>query len=363
MNALILNDIHIGAVRTAGTTPTSKRAIQQYLLDSFQDLIFSHTNKDLIILGDLFDSFEVETSNLLQTYMVLCDWIHETGNKVHLIRGNHDISKNSEKMSSFLFLCKLLKSHSRDSVFVYDEGLAQLNEHVWCIPHVINQDMFDIELEKALHIPPSFLLLHANLDNHFAEESDHSLNVSDEWIKKFLEIGHTPVFAHEHQHKRPYDEQVIVLGNQWPSSVADCLPHGSAQKDGKKYAYWLHQFKDGDDVRQRLERTCTWNAATDFAEIPWNELADTPARFIRVTGSATAEQAQDVITAIARYRQKSPAFVITNAVQVAGMDGMGDMPELTSERLGAIDVLDALCSELTQPEADAVRSLLNEEQQ
>lgn len=356
MNALLLNDIHIGVVRTAGTTRDSQAAIQQYILDSLRDTIMSKTSIDLIINGDLFDGFDVDGGQLLATYIIFFEWLKASGRVLHLVRGNHDIAKNSLRTSAFAMLCELLKKSFPDQVCVYNDRFSQITGDVYVIPHCVNQDLFDIELQHALEaeiFPGSLLLLHANVDNKFAVEADHSLNVSDEWLRKLTGAGWTLVFAHEHQARTLMAGKVIVLGNQWPTSVADCMAHGAAQKDGTKYMHII----DGTD----LTPIPTWFAEADFVEMPWDELVETPARFIRIVGKAEADRAADVISAISKYRQQSKALVITNAVEVAGMAGINDMSKMSVESLQAINILDALCEELTKEEGIRVRALLDDE--
>lgn len=156
---------------------------------------------------------------------------------------------------------------------------------------------------------------------------------------------------------------VVITGNQWPTSVADCLTHGEAQKDGKKFAHLIETIEDfGTETTnvtlRNIERP-TWDAATDFAELDWRDLQSTDARFVRVTGTAEAGEAADMVNAIARYRNKSEAFVITNGVKVGGIAGVEEMSTLSVERLQSVDVLKSLCEKLEPHEAKRVRDLLD----
>ncbi len=358
MNKLILNDVHLGAIRSAGTTLTTRRQIVEYLQGSFCTTVFSHLDKDILIAGDLFDTFSVEVSVVLETYFTLADWLKESKKRLTLMRGNHDIAKNSEKTSSFDFLCSLLVKLYPDQVQIISDTLTKIDEHVWAIPHVVNQDLFDIEMTKALSVAPSYLFFHANYDNNFAVDADHSLNVSEEWADKFIAVGHTLVFAHEHLRRTLKGGNVQIMGNQWPSSIADCLSHGAAQADNTKYAHLLSKVTTPFDETVKFEGFPTWEAEGDFIAMDWKELEPCEHRFIRISGKATADQAADVINAISKYRQKSPALVITNGVSIAGVAGMDDMSDINVEKLQSINVLEALCDQLTVPEAAVVRELL-----
>lgn len=371
MNALLINDVHIGVSRSAGTTQASRRALREYLQTSMRDLIFDHLDKDLIVNGDLFDSFSVDVMDVLFCYYTFSDWLFQSIRKrghiqtVRLVlgRGNHDIAKDNSKLSSFDFLGSLLTKQFPDNVQVVTGGLTELDEHVWMIPHVANQDLFNMELDKALDIHPSHILLHANVDNQYADQSDHSLNVDADRINQLIERGHTLVFAHEHHHKTMYRGGVIVTGNQWPSSIYDCLTQGRAQSDGAKYAHIISETTDHKGVTKvSLDRVKTWDATGSYMEIPWGSLMDMnvyqKAQFVRVSGDAIAEQAADVMSAIANFRNKSDAFVVSNMVKVAGAEGLDDLPELTQEKLQAVDILAALKAELDPEECAVVDSLL-----
>lgn len=374
VNALLLNDIHVGVVRTAGTTLGTRAAIQQYLLDSMSNIIWEYINHDLIINGDLFDGYEVDSGQMLAVYLMLHDWLIKNPERiVHLVRGNHDIAKNSQRTSSFSLLCALLTTSFSDRVKVYNDKFEQIGHKVWVIPHCVNQDLFDIELEKAEIAvtdegkEPGYLLLHANFDNNFAIESDHSLNVSEEWARKLTKLGWTLVFAHEHQRRTAMAGQVIITGNQWPTSVSDCLTHGEAQKDGKKFAHLIQTTEDfiSETKEVRLTPTLmpTWDAATDFAVMNWTDLdPNTECKFIRIEGNATAADAADVINTVARYRQKSDAWVISNNVNVAGIAGVSEMAKVNVESLKRVDVLASLLKKLEPKERTVVCDLMGMEQ-
>jgi len=93
----------------------------------------------------------------------------------------------------------------------------------------------------------------------------------------------------------------------------------------------------------------------------WRELGappiDADTRFIRVTGEASANEAADVVSAIAKYRAKSDAFVITNAVKIAGAEGVDTLPE-SLESAKAFDVLGAILETLDEKERAVVKTLM-----
>lgn len=339
----------------AGTTPNSQVELKGVLQDSFSMMLDLHRNKDLCILGDLFDGFTVDIAEVLTCYTTLASWLETMNNSrmVYLVAGNHDIGKRNDRLSSFDVLASILTSRFPTRVHVIREGVVSRG-NIHMIPHCMNQDLFNIELEKARDLEPGYLLLHANVDNGFAENSDHSLNVSDDQLTLLCQ-KHTVLFAHEHQHRtiNRYKNPVIVLGNQWPSSVADCLAHGEAQKDGLKMAHVID-----DDGIQTIQ---TWKRQDDFEQMQWDALTDSTASFIRITGTVCAEQASDVISAIAKYRKNSPALVITNGVKVEGIAGMDESSLDALTQVKSFDVLQALLDMLEPEERVVVRDLLGME--
>lgn len=328
----VLNDWHLGAVRSAGTTPATAYQLRQDLLTQFEEQLYA-IDTDLMILGDLFDGPNISMADLLRAFEVLSDWLARTTKRLYLVNGNHDLSKDASRLSSFELLCKLLVNvHGRLVVHI-EQPTTTPHGHV--IPHLANQDLFDLALQQ---VPPGrCLFVHCNYDNQFAVESDHSLNLSKE-AAEALPVEYI-VFAHEHQGRTELGGKVVVIGNQVPSSVSDCLGR---------------QPKSRLVVGEKLEFHQTWEPDRDFAEVDWEQLskvADLPHRFIRVTGVATPDEASLVVTAIARFRAASPALVITNSVKIHGRDDSEQL-ELSHEQIQSFDVLAALL-EILSPEEGA----------
>lgn len=334
MSLTVLNDWHIGCIRTGGTTPATAYQLRQDLLQQFESML-DVIDTDLLINGDLFDGPAISMADLLRTYQVLHAWLQRTGESLRLSDGNHDLAKTSTNFSSFQFLARLLLDAFPEQV-THIEGAGQMTPHGYVIPHVANQDLFNLELAK---VPAcDYLFVHCNYDNEFAVESDHSLNLSREQAEA-LPVKHI-VFGHEHQAKTALGGKVVIVGNQKPSSVSDCL--GNDDKE---------LFEILADGSYGLS-TC-WQAAGDYAELPWQEINgyEGPERFIRVTGTAAADQAATVVQAISRFRAASSALVITNAVKIEGVDDAAQLA-LSHEEITAFNVSAAL-AELLTPEENA----------
>lgn len=340
----ILNDIHLGSNRKAGTTPTSAAALKQYLQSEFAGLVH-RCHGHLVILGDLFDGFSVDVGDVITAYETLCDYVHD-GGRVVLVCGNHDHSLRPGT-SSFHLLAHFLKSRfpNEISVIDYTIGLSSISGDVWAIPHMPNQALFDLEVEKAVSTSGKYLLVHCNIMSPW-ESSDHSLNLDDKQLDRLVGAGWKLLVAHEHAGRTLYNGDVHIIGNQIVSSVSDCLNDLNESK----------VFVQLTDTGLVEHHACT--LSTLYAKLDWRNLEDVdPAlKFIRVGGDASANEAADAVAAIAKLRQNHNAFVITNAVMVEGMGT--EMEEASLESLKAFDVLSALLEVLDPKEQEVVKELL-----
>lgn len=344
---VVLNDVHIGAIRSGGTTPATAAALREATLSSFRSLLAQADGCDVLINGDLFDTFMVPLTDLWEAVDISVTWCRRNPTRwFKVARGNHDIAKNSTLMSSFDLYCRIVRKMANDNFRAITEP-EEFGEHdAYVVPHMPNQDLFN----EALKAVPKGkrLFLHANFDNKFAVEADHSLNVSPEQAEA-LPVDHV-IFGHEHQRKTALAGKVVVVGNQIPTSVADCL--------GNDAKYLLRVTPD------TLEHVAVWDADVDFLRVDWRALASIgveadPQRFIRVQGDATKAEAAEVVSAIAKLRKASSALVITNAVAIDGVKADGEDFKMTLESVKSFDVLAEVIAMLDEGfERNTVKSLV-----
>lgn len=313
----ILNDLHAGAIRSAGTTPATRQTLRERILLKFESLL--PEQGDLLINGDLFDATHIPASDLFAVYGILTRWLTANPDSyLYNSRGNHDCASSSNVMSSFDLLGKLLTMHFPDRYVHIDKPTA--TTHGYVIPHMPNQVLFD---DAVAAVPEcDFLFVHCNIHNNFAAQSDHSLNLSLDQIAacKAKQI----ICAHEH-HGRKLGK-VTIPGNQIGSSVSDWLSPGN-----KQYAV----IRDG----KLTLHTCA-SRADEFAEMPWNDLKPSDAPFIRISGEAAAAQASEALAAVAAYRRTSEALVVANAVKVQAAEG-ADFEDAVADMRG-YDVMSML---------------------
>lgn len=334
----ILHDIHAGAIRAAGTTTTSAWELRKHILAEFERLL--PEDEDLMLLGDLFDTNNVPISDVLQVYLILVKWLQKNPLcKLYNILGNHDASKTSNVLSSFQFLGRLL-SHSFPNQYVHIEAPTRI-PYGYVIPHMANQDLFNIELDKVPDC--NFLFLHCNYDNFFAAQADQSLNVSEK--QALASKAEKLIFAHEH-HGRTMGK-VLVPGNQIASSVSDWLSN-----QDKRY------ISVGADTNYAFT-TCV-KRADEFVEMDWTKLETSTAKFIRITGTATNADAAAVVNAINKFRKASDAFVITNGVAVQTGDTETVNFEATLQNVQRFSVLEALRELVTPDEMKVLEGLCSQ---
>lgn len=334
------SDLHIGAIRSGGTTPATAMQLRLQLLDQFDQLLEAANGHDLIINGDTFDKENVPMSDLFECWRLLQAWLTRNPTCVLCIPpANHDLSKNSATSTSFDMLVKLLQAEFAGRVLSSKEGFAFRPAH-YVVPHQANQSLFELELSR-IPAGTKILYIHANVNNTFAAKSDHSLNISLDQAKAIN--VETIIVGHEHQRSTHLNGKVLVVGNQIPSSVADCL--------GNDIKYALRITDEG------IEWLPTWESKGSFVEMDWRELAPTTCDFVRVTGKASAAEASAVVTSISGFRKVSQALVVTNAVEVESVND-GERIEVSLEQIRSFSVLEELLKILNEDERATVTKLL-----
>jgi DNA repair exonuclease SbcCD nuclease subunit len=351
---LVLNDTHIDPNRTGGTTPLSHALLREYMHENFEkQLDIGSADGCVLLNGDLHDGFTISNAAVLRVYTAIGARLESGAIKtLFLARGNHDIARDTTKLSSFDLLGALLvDSYPQRVVVITEPTLIAWGEHAadqgWVVPHAPNQDIFDLWIAEVGMQPLPFVFVHCNYSNGFAAESDHSLNITVEQCAMLEAVGFKHIiFGHEHQQgTRP--NGVIIVGNQTPSSVSDCLNNTykrALQIDGGK-----------------ISEVVTWTDKGSYYECDWSKLDQIPqdAQFVRIKGEATDEQAAAVLEAISTLRKRHSAFVITNAVIVNGRSLDVSSMEAV-EQVQTFDVLEFLYSNLSGDQVDYLKKLHKE---
>ncbi len=345
MRTLIINDLHIGVNRQAGTTPTTQQALRAMPLDFLCNLPV-YPGDRLIINGDLFNSFSIDVFDLIATFDILRTFTNK-GVEVVLIAGNHDASAKGSAISSFQALCHFLKSEPLFKSVMFDSGFTQIGLTTFTIPHMTNQTSFNRALESVASVDGNgkYLLLHCNVMNGFAEQMDHSLNIEREQIEALLKSGWTMIVGHEHVAQNKFGNRLIITGNQVPTSISDVIGEGS----NKRYLL-INEV-------QKLEIVDC--GSYPLAEMDWREIAENDSLFIRITGECSVDESSQVLAEIAKYRSKSSALVIGNSVKVNGLASLEGLEGLNLETLQTFDIMAVLLPLFDPEEQEIVKGLKN----
>jgi len=326
----VINDCHIGTVRSAGTTLASQAALTAYIHESFKALL---PDSDLMVLGDLFDKAEVNLADLLFTYNALSEWL-ERGYSLYMVSGNHDDHRTTGKLSSFDMLGELLKQLTHRVTVI--KGGGAMTPYGYVISHMPNQQLFDTELAKVPEC--EVLFCHVNYDNFFAAQSDQSLNISKDQVDACK--ARSVICGHEH-HLRVVGK-VHLPGCQISTSISD-------------WQGCSHKYKtviEGNTIRHEVAAT----KENDYTEQPWASPEITNHKFVKLVGTATAEQAAQVVSAVAKFRAVSTAFVVANGVLIASESGVEGFDE-SLESVRAFDVMSALGELLSRDEMTVLKEL------
>lgn len=107
----VIGDPHIGKSFKQGVPKDILGKREQMSLDLLKELLHSNVNY-IIIVGDLFDKFQVDVTTFYKVLMLLEEASKNNPNtKFIFLNGNHDLSKESEKISSFQLLQNYIDRH------------------------------------------------------------------------------------------------------------------------------------------------------------------------------------------------------------------------------------------------------------
>src|SRR5574340_346375 len=226
-------------MRKGGVTTESQAALRVAQYAHFERLL-ANCRGDTIINGDLFDGFMVDPNDVILTFQAFANWFKHVANPnctLTLVAGNHDWNPRGGKTSSFHLLCHFMKTMFPDNVQVidYEDGFTPIYPDIWAIPHMPNQALFDLEIEKALAENHGWLLLHANYNNTFAQHSDHSLNVSQEQIDGARSAACSPRSAGCRRSRRP---RCARSASRWSSGAAPSARSGSCWSASPTATRW-----------------------------------------------------------------------------------------------------------------------------
>jgi DNA repair exonuclease SbcCD nuclease subunit len=330
----LISDLHLGLSRTAGITDSSLRQFEDDKLNFLHTFLSENEDKEIIIAGDLFDGNLIPLSVLLSALRAL----HGHANRIWILAGNHDLSKNTDIFSSFEFLRSMIDFWPGSNITMVTEPLVIEKHNLVMIPHLSNQEIFDKALGDYSNKDHT-LITHCNYDNFFALNKDHALNLTQEQAQKFKQV----VSGHEHAIRSVGN--VHMIGSFAPCNVKEAAT--------PKRTYILDAKTGKLEAVQNLEQ----DNICAYSELHYNDLQKPmPGRaagFIKIIGSVTAAEAPLILTQIADFRKRSAAYMIQNATVVEAV-GLESFEETSFE---SVDTWKALGSMLKPEHKIQLREL------
>lgn len=224
----LIGDPHLGKKFINGVPLNRRGERESQQMDRFYQELMGVTFKadpnttsmvqDVIVMGDLFDQFHVSNEVLLQTYSSIRR-AADNNPMVHyyILMGNHDVSRNTELVSSFQIL-KTMFSIIENISFITEIqsiGLLGHEEYLLMCPYEAFTPTKDLKIKTDRRYLAAF--------GHWDTQSfgdEHNL-LPYEPLSKVTDLI---VTGHEHNAREfMYDPQtkVIVTGSMLPYSHAE----------------------------------------------------------------------------------------------------------------------------------------------
>lgn len=240
---LFIGDPHLGRRFITGVPSHRVGEREEYVYSQFKRLLDVSNDTlitKIIIVGDLFDKFVVSPTVVFETFKILKQV--EDDIDIYLIPGNHDLSKDTTKVSSFQLLTVLLESISNITVVKKSQSYPVYYNNAKDVLHLYF-DCYDpfsdcVAAEDLEELSKTGLVLSTG---HW-----DSLSILDKGYTPHQDIlTHSTLVVSGHEHtpklyNYPYDKaNVIFTGSMQPYSHAED-PNGDIyttvkEKDLTKY--------------------------------------------------------------------------------------------------------------------------------
>lgn len=232
-----IGDPHLG--KKFGGVPLHRTGEREALqISQFRDEL--NSDVDIVIMvGDLFDTFIVSNEVLLQAFDAITEARELNPKKIFIfISGNHDISRDSDVLSSFHVLKKMLEGLSRISVFMETSPIVVDTVKILLAPY----SMFDTA-EKVLekYIGQTFDLIVGHWDT-LEIAGPHNLMP----YKTLASMTTKVVSGHEHTPYILYADKEGNHGKQM--GEPDVIIYGTGS---------MQPYSHGEDPEQTLYVTRT----------------------------------------------------------------------------------------------------------
>lgn len=334
MSIVIFTDPHIGTKRTTGTTPDSRKKLQQAILDTLYSFLPEEQDYDhfYVCAGDVFDTYSNPEEVLAQGRDIMrrCDMV---------IAGNHDVIPIADKKGSLEYINETEKGGAIIVHAPFGKVWVQTEEMdstlVTGVAHTTTQELFELSLDKAIENRtaasmelPAILVLHCNFESPH-DLTETSLNLTEGRAAHLLEYFDYIFLGHEHQPRDLFGGRLVILGNTHPTSFSDISDKRIAIVDNV-----------GGNLQVNFKEI--WNASQHYSEHDVSDIALLPmattGQFIRLTGQVPSDQLGQVAKAVKKLWKDSPNLIaLRSEVQVTGATEIDSTAaEATAETLPAL---------------------------
>lgn len=118
-----VGDPHLGKTFMIGTPPNRRGEREQGQINQFAMEMMEPDLDVVVMMGDIFDKHTVNPMVVYSAYAIIAEASEQNPNTDYiLIRGNHDVNRNEETISSFDLLQIMVKGFN--NVFVVDDFLS-----------------------------------------------------------------------------------------------------------------------------------------------------------------------------------------------------------------------------------------------
>lgn len=241
----LIGDVHAGRKFKTNVPLNRIREREESILHDLSNALqcYPHHETHLVIMGDLFDKFQVDNNTLLRVFDIL-DTAASDEVFVHILKGNHDGNRDLTLSSSFDVLKNLCMANNH--IFFYDQDCAESilvdkDLVITALSYSATVSANDMaETVRVITDRPHYVLGHWDLTAH--GEDTHNLIPAEVLARK----GVKAVFT-GHIHK----PQQINLHGVSVTAVGSLQPYAHGEElEGETLYQTLHKSEVEDLLAQ-----------------------------------------------------------------------------------------------------------------
>lgn len=232
-----LGDPHLGRKFETGVPLHRRGERERNQLAKFRDSLMQTRAEVHVCMGDLFDKFIVPPEVVLFAAATYMEAASINGNTMYVVlRGNHDVSRNTDKASSWDLFCALVDSHP--NIWAVDDTPVVMENMIFIPYDPFNYD--DLEEHIAEGVDTAF--------GHFdiVDFGGHNVAPTELLARHGIK---TLINGHDHLPREldRHGVRVVVTGSMEPFTHAE-------DPEGQLYVTLSLEELDGADVRQKNVR-------------------------------------------------------------------------------------------------------------